>query len=66
MRKLTLIKRRFRGGPIAKGFPGLVAGRGVRGDVNLTTGGRRFGRKEENKKGRKNERVIWRFEDLKI
>ena len=30
--------------------------KGVTGEVNLPPGGRRFGRKEENKNGRKKER----------
>ena len=45
-------KSRFRGGPAPRHFPWLVPG-GVRGEVNLPPEGRRFGRKEEKKKRRK-------------
>ena len=36
-------------------FPGLVARRGVREEVDLPPGGRRSGRKEDKKKGKKEE-----------
>ena len=49
-------ENRFRGGLVARVIPGLVARRGPRGEVPL--GGRRFGRKEEKKKGNKKERKI--------
>ena len=37
---------------------GLMARRGVRGEVNLPPWSRRFGRKDERKKERKQERNI--------
>ena len=40
-------KSRFRGRPIGKKCTGLVARMGVRGEVNLLPGVRRFGRKEK-------------------
>ena len=47
---------RLRERPTAKSILELVARRGVREEVNFPPGGRRFGRKEEKKKGRKKER----------
>ena len=55
--KTGIAKSRFRGRPVAKDILELVARRGVREEVHLPPGGRRFGRKEEKKKRR--------FEDLK-
>ena len=63
--KIDIEKGWFRGRPTAKGIPGLVARRGIRGEVNLPRGWR-FGRKEEKKKGRKKESTEGRFEDLNI
>ena len=45
-------KKRFRGRPVRQKCTELVARRGVRVEVNLPPGGRRFGRKEERKNGR--------------
>ena len=36
-------------------FPGLVARRWVRGEVDLSPGGKRFGKKGEKKNGKKEE-----------
>ena len=41
----------FQGGPSARNHLGWCL------EVNLTPGGRRFGRKEEKKKGRRNKRL---------
>ena len=57
--KVGIEKRKFRGGPGAKGLPGLVARRGVKEEVNITASGseeKKKRRKEEKKKGRKEER----------
>ena len=45
-------------GHFQKGPPVALGGvpRQVRGDINLPSGGRRFGRKEEKKKGRNEKR----------
>ena len=60
--KIGIERGKFRRGPSAKDLTGLVARRGVSGDINLPLGGRRFGRKkwrkEERKKERKEERQI--------
>ena len=53
--KTGIEKSRFRGGPNAKEGSELVGRRGVRGEVNLSPGGRRFGREAEKTKGRKEE-----------
>ena len=65
MRKLASKKSFFRGRPVGKKFTGLVARRRVMGQLILPPGGRRFGRKEEKKKGRKKERKYGILEDLK-
>ena len=53
--KTGIEKSRFRGYQVAKEDPGLVSRWGE--------GGRRFGRKEENKKGRRKERKLGGKED---
>ena len=64
--KIDIEKNRFRGRPTAKKSTGLVARRGLRGDVDLPPGDRRFGRKEEKKTVRKKKRKKRKFEVLKI
>ena len=39
---------------------------GVRGEVNLPAGGRRFEKKEEMEKGREKERKKGRFEEREV
>ena len=53
MWKLASKKNTFRGRPGTKDPSELVAKKEVRREVNLPPEGRRFGRKEEKKKGRK-------------
>ena len=53
--KIGMDKKRFQGRPVRQKCTELVARRGVRGEVNLHPGGRRFGRKEERKQERKKE-----------
>ena len=61
--QICIGKSRFKGCPSTNGLARLVARRGLRGEVNFPPGAMRFGRKEEKKKGRKNERTKGKFED---